>query len=182
MNVIRRSLIAMKGKMNGSLYALEGSTISDSMNISTNTISDQETMLWHLTLGHMGEWCMHELCKQRLFDDKKFGNLEFCEQCVYGKHKRVSFKPAIHNTKGILDYVNFDLWGPSRKTSLGGGNYLLTFINDFSRKVWCYFIKHKNKVFDVFLEWKKMIEKKTGRSIKTLRTDDGLKFFDNRFL
>ena len=55
MNVIRRSLIAMKGKMNGSLYALEGSTISDSMNISTNTISDQETMLWHLTLGHMGE-------------------------------------------------------------------------------------------------------------------------------
>ena len=83
---------------------------------------------------------------------KSLGTLGFCEQCVYGKHKRVSFKPAIHNTKGNLDYIHSDLWGPSRKLSLSGCIYLLTFIDDFSRKVWCYFIKQKNEVFDVFLE------------------------------
>ena len=38
----------MKGKMNGSLYALEGSTISGSANVSTNTMCDHETKLWHL--------------------------------------------------------------------------------------------------------------------------------------
>ena len=69
----------MKGKMNGNLYALDGSSISGSVNVSTNTMSDQETKLWHLKLGHMGERCMHELCKQGLFDEKKFGNLGFCE-------------------------------------------------------------------------------------------------------
>ena len=125
---------------------------------------------------------MFELSKQGLFDWKIFGNLMFCEHCAYGNYKRVSFKPAINNTKGILVYIHFDLWGPSRKPSLSGCNYFLTFIDDFSRKVWCYFFKHKNEVFDVFLEWKKMIEKKTGRNIKTLRTDNGLESVENKFL
>ena len=61
MKVIRGSLVVMKGKMNGSLYALEGSTISGSVNVSTSIMSDEETKLWHLRLGHMGERGMHEL-------------------------------------------------------------------------------------------------------------------------
>jgi hypothetical protein len=44
----------------------------------------------------------------------------FCEQCVFGRHKKVKFNTVIHESKGILDYVHVDLWGPSRKTSLGG--------------------------------------------------------------
>ena len=99
MKIARRSLVVMKGKMHGRLYALEGSTISGSENISINTMSDHETKLQHLRLDHMGERGMYELSKQGLIDGKKFGNLGFCEQCVYGKHKRVSFKPTIHNTK-----------------------------------------------------------------------------------
>ena len=67
----------LKGKINGSLYALEGSTITDSANVSTNTMSDQETKLWHLRLGHMRERGIYELSKQGLFDGKKFGNLGF---------------------------------------------------------------------------------------------------------
>ena len=41
--VIRGSLVVMKGKMNGSLYAIEGSTISSSVNVSTSVMSDEET-------------------------------------------------------------------------------------------------------------------------------------------
>ena len=66
----------------------------------------------------MGERGMYELSKQGLIDGKKFRNLKFCEQCVYGKHKRISFKPDIHNTKEIPDYIHFDLWGPSRNPYL----------------------------------------------------------------
>ena len=91
------------------MYALEDSTISGSMNVSTNIMSDHETKLWHLRLGHMGEKGMYELSKKGLYDCKKFGNLRFCEQCVYRKHNMVSFKPAIHNTKVILDYIHSDL-------------------------------------------------------------------------
>ena len=78
---------------------------------------------------------MNVLSKKGVFGGKKLGALQFCEDCVYGKHKQVSFKLAIHNTKRILDYIHSDLWGPSRKVSLGGCSYLLTFIDDYSRKV-----------------------------------------------
>ena len=79
MKVARGSLVVMKEKLNGNLYALEGLTILGSVNISTNTMSDHDTKLWHLRLGHMGERGMFELSKQGLFDGKKFGNLGFCE-------------------------------------------------------------------------------------------------------
>jgi hypothetical protein len=55
---------------------------------------------------------------------------------VFGKHKRVKFNTATHSSKGILDYVHSDLWGPSHKPSLGGARYMLTIIDDYSRKVW----------------------------------------------
>ena len=68
MKIARGSLVVRKGKMNGSLYVLQGSTISGSMNVSTNTMADQETKLLHLRLGHMGERGMYKISKQGLFD------------------------------------------------------------------------------------------------------------------
>jgi hypothetical protein len=31
-----------------------------------------------------------------------------------------------------------------------GAYYFVSFIDDFSRKVWVYFMKHKSKVFTIF--------------------------------
>ena len=59
---------------------------------------------------------------------------------------------------------------------------LATLIDDNSMKFWCYFIKHNDDVFDVFIDWKTMIEKKTKKSINTLRTNNGLEFIDKKFL
>jgi len=86
---------------------------------------------------------------------------------VFGKHKRVKFNTSTHTTKGILDYVHSDLWGPSRKTSLGGACYMLTIIDDYSRKVWSYFLKHKSEAFLAFKEWKAMVEKQTKKKVKS---------------
>lgn len=36
---------------------------------------------------------------------------------------------------------------------------MLTFIDDYSRNVWVYFLKHKNEVFDWFKKFKTLIEK-----------------------
>lgn len=47
---------------------------------------------------------MHVLSKKGEYGGKKLGTFSFCD-CVIGKHNHVSFKPAVHNTKGILDYI-----------------------------------------------------------------------------
>ncbi|GJV22163.1 probable serine/threonine-protein phosphatase 2A regulatory subunit B'' subunit TON2 [Tanacetum coccineum] len=39
---------------------------------------------------------------------------------VLWENKEVSFSKAIHQTKGTLDYLHADCWGPSRVPSLGG--------------------------------------------------------------
>ena len=51
---------------------------------------------------------------------------------------------AIHNTKGILDYVHFDAKGPSKTTEIGGKHYCVTFVDDFSLRVWVYTMKTKD--------------------------------------
>ena len=59
MKVIKGSLVVMKGKMNESSYALEGSTNFGSVNVSTSVMSNEETKLRHLWLDHMGK----EVCR-----------------------------------------------------------------------------------------------------------------------
>ena len=58
---------------------------------------------------------------------------------------------------------------------------MITFIDDFSRKVWTYFLKHKNDAFMTFMNWKVLVENQTGRKIKKLRTDNGLEFCNSEF-
>lgn len=40
---------------------------------------------------------------------------------------------------------------------------MLTIINDFSRKVFSFFLKQKNDVLVTFREWKTMIDKHIGK-------------------
>ncbi|TXG55667.1 hypothetical protein EZV62_020923 [Acer yangbiense] len=54
-----------------------------------------KTNLWHMRLGHISEKGLIELLK---------------------------FNLAVHRTKGTLDYVHSDLWGPARTQSLEGGS------------------------------------------------------------
>jgi hypothetical protein len=100
-----------------------------------------------MRLGHMSEQGMYELCKRGLLDEHSISKLRFCEHCVFGKHKRVLFNTSTHKNKGILDYVHSDLWGASRKLCIGGSRYMLTIIDDYSPKVWPYFLKDKSEVF-----------------------------------
>jgi transposase InsO family protein len=71
--------------------------------------------------------------------------------------------------------------GPSRKKSFGGSSDMLTIIDDYSRKVWPYFLKHKYEAFDAFRKWKVMIEKQTEKKVKLLRVDIGIEFCSNEF-
>ena len=48
----------------------------------------------------------------------------------------MQFKIATHKTKGFLNYVHTNVWGQVRVASLGGNMYYMSFIDDYSRKVW----------------------------------------------
>ena len=65
--------------------------------------------------------------------------------------------------------------------SNGGANYILTIIDDFSRRVWSFFFKHKSDVFVTFKEWNIVIEKQIGKQIKCLYSNNDLGFCSDEF-
>lgn len=109
--------------------------------------------------------------------------LDFCEYCVLGKQRKVSFasSSADNRSKEQLSYIHSDVWGPAPTKSNGGAKYFVTFMDDFSRKVWVYFMKQKSEVFATFKEWKTETENQTGRKIKYLRSDNGGEYTSNEF-
>jgi transposase InsO family protein len=71
--------------------------------------------------------------------------------------------------------------GHPLQVSFGGASYFVIFIDDFSRKVWVYVLKRKVDVFNTFKQFRVMVEKRTGRTIKCLRMDNGGEFTSLEF-
>ena len=182
LKVVRGALVAMKGTRKGNLYFLDGSTVTGRVAVSNSSDGSDTSRLWHMRLGHTGEKALQILVRQGVLKGAQTGKIDFCEHCVLGKQTRVKFGTAIHQTEGILDYVHTDVWGPTRNSSLGGRHWFVTFIDDFSRRVWVYTMKHKDEVLDIFLSWKQMVETQTGRKIKKLRSDNGGEYRYDPFL
>jgi len=80
-----------------------------------------------------------------------------------------------------LQLIHADICGPITPTSNSKKRYLLTFIDDFSRKTWIYFLTEKSEALSIFKNFKVYVEKEVGSSIKGLRTDRGGEFTSQDF-
>ena len=171
--VLDQGKVVMKRVRKNMLYILIESLLVHG--ISTSVTRDK-TKLWHMRLAHINERVLKELSNQCLLGDDKVNSLKFCEKCVFRKAIRLKFNLGRKETKQTLDYIHLDLWGPSQVPSLGGARYFVSFIDDFSRKVWIYVLKHKNEALGKFKEWITLIENQTDKKINRLRIDNGLKY------
>ena len=60
--------------------------------------------------------------------------------------------------------------------SIGGAKYFVTFIDDFSRKVWAFPLKSKDQVLSVFKQFQASVERETEKKIKCIRIDNGREY------
>ncbi|KAE8675966.1 hypothetical protein F3Y22_tig00111640pilonHSYRG00200 [Hibiscus syriacus] len=143
---------------------------------------DGKSNLWHQRLGHMSEKGMKTLLSNGEFPDLKNVDIGLCEDCIFGKQKKVSFAKIGKTPKAEkLELVHTDVWGPSPVPSLAGSLYYVTFIDDSTRKVLVYFLKKKSEVFDTFRKWKVMVENETGLKVKRMRSDNGGEYRNRKF-
>jgi hypothetical protein len=140
-------------------------------------------MLWHQRLGHIGEKGLRTLHGKGMVGGMSNCTLDFdfCEHFIYGKHNQVRFPSGATRAKGILELIHNDVFGPVPVPSLGKSVYYVSFIDDFSRNTWIYFLRKKSEVFDKFKEFKALVENQTEKKIKVLRTDNGGEFCGNEF-
>jgi len=106
LKVSKGALVLLKAIRCDSLYVLQGSTVTS----STVVVSPKKdnTKLWHMRLGHMSEKGILVLKKKGHLGNHCTGKVDFCEHCIFGKKKKVSFSKFIHIIKGTLDYIHLD--------------------------------------------------------------------------
>ena len=90
-----------------------------------------------------------------------------CKGCAKGKNTKKTFPSNESKAKGILEIIHSDVCVPMSSSSLRGYAYYVSFIDNFSRKTWVYFMKNKDEVFNKFKEFKALIENHTENKIKT---------------
>ena len=115
--------------------------------------------LWHQRLVHLSERGLKVLVDHNLLPSLKTLHFNFCKYCMFGKQTRPKFKTWKHISKGILDYIHSNVWGPSPTVSFGGSLYFVTFIDDFASKVWIYLLKRKDNVFNSFKQFRSLVER-----------------------
>ena len=89
--------------------------------------------------------------------------------------------PVRYMSSYVLQLVHSDVWGPTRETSHGGNRYYVSFIDDYSRKTWVYFMKNKSNVFYYFNIFRSQVENEVNIQIKMTRSDGGGEYFSNEF-
>lgn len=144
--------------------------------------AEKDTTLWHRRLAHLNRKSMIELPRMVLglgTEDVQISN-EPCETCVTGKQARFPFRTSKYRASEPLELVHSDICGPMETPSLGGNKYFLTFIDDFSRYTFVYFLKGKDEVCRIFMEFCTMVETQLGRRLKCLRSDNGTEYTNSR--
>jgi hypothetical protein len=100
--MVRGAMVLLKGVWFGTLYNLQGITISDGCNSSifldigveeerTPIVSRERVMLWHQILGNIKEKGLQLLNGKGMVEGMSNYSLDFdfYEHCVYGKHNQV---------------------------------------------------------------------------------------------
>ena len=98
---------------------------------------------------------------------------EFSKDVQEERTSRIHFQKSETNTKGTLELIHFDVCGPMPSTYISGYEYYVTFIDDYSRNTWIYFLNTKSEEFGKLKEFKALIENHSKRRIKTLRSENG---------
>ena len=90
-----------------------------------------------------------------------------------GKHPKHKFDrgKACH-ASSVLGMMHSDIIGSIPITSTDVYWYVLTFIDDFSRYTWVFFIKKKSEVLEKFIELKVLVENPSRKKIKSMRYDN----------
>jgi transposase InsO family protein len=105
-----------------------------------------------------------------------------CNGCAQGKNIKNPFPKRDSKAKGVLELIHSDVCGQMPSSSISGYVYYVSFIDDYSRKTWVYFLKSKDEVFSKFKEFKALIENLSKRKIKIRRSDNEGEYTSKEFV
>src|SRR5258706_12656043 len=79
-----------------------------------------------------------------------------------------------------LHHIHSDLAGPF-PFSIHGCKYFVVFFDEFSKKLWVYFMVRKSEMFAKFKVWKAMAELQSGHVLQEFQSDNGGEYIGSDF-
>ncbi|GJV96764.1 putative RNA-directed DNA polymerase [Tanacetum coccineum] len=178
---LHQNKIVGTGSENGGLYMFDyvSPLSSDSQTIGNpSAVCFISKSMWHTRLGHPSDQAVNML--QQDLNFTKDSHVSPCDICHKAKQTREPFPFSDHQTTEIGELIHLDLWGPYKVVSKDGFRYFLTIVDDYTRAVWIYLIKTKDEVYYHFVSYINMILNQFKCNIKTVRSDNGSEFVNNK--
>jgi hypothetical protein len=142
------------GSEENGLYKLKGHSEAAMTHAIENSCE-----LWHRILAHINYKVLPYICKSVTgLPELKVDHEGVCNGCAQGKNIKNPFPKRDNKEEGVLELIHSDVCGPMPSSSMSGYVYYVSFIDDYSRKTWLYFLKSKDEVFSKFKEFKALIE------------------------
>ncbi|CAL9028014.1 unnamed protein product, partial [Prunus brigantina] len=172
-------MLTMEGRRLESVYVMSAESA-----YVDKTRKNETADLWHMRLGHVSYHKLSVMMKKSML--KGLPQLDVrtdtvCAGCQYGKAHQLPYEESKFKAKEPLELIHSDVFGPVKQPSISGMRYMVTFIDDFSRYVWVFFMKEKSDTFSKFKEFKEIVEGEVGKKIICLRTDNGGEYTSNEF-
>ena len=73
-------------------------------------------------------------------------------------------KMLLSRKENVLELIHLDVCGPLKVRIHSGALYFVTFIEDYSRKVWAFLLKTKDQILKVFKHFLPWLKEKQGRN------------------
>ena len=136
--------------------------------------------LWHKRLGHAGDEKLSQIKFLSNFSFKNSNNV--CDSCMKSKFTRLPFPTSMTKTNACFELIHCDIWGKYRTPSFTKANYFLTIVDDYSRTVWVYLLRHKHEASTCIMHFYEMVKTQFEKKIKRIRCDNGGEFISNRMM
>ena len=148
------------------------------------TTSESPADLWHRRYGHLHFKGLSTLsCKKMVNGLPHLSESSaVCTICMIGKqHREIIPRKSMWRATQKLQLIHADICGPITPESNSHKRYILTFTDDYSRKLWTYFLNLKSETLAMFKKFKSLVEKEYANVICCLRTDRGGEFTSSDF-
>jgi len=172
--------VVAKGPKVGRLFPLQFISSHLSL-VCKNVLNSYED--WHRKLGHPNSAVLSHLFKNGLLGNKSVvSNASLsCSVCKLAKSKTLPFPSGAYRASSCFELIHSDVWGMSPVVSHARYKYFVTFIDDYSRFTWIYFLRSKSEVFSMFKKFLTYVETQFHESVKIFRSDSGGEYMSREF-
>jgi hypothetical protein len=127
---------------------------------------------WHQSLGHPNSQKLQSLVCNNLLSTSS-NNVSPCSSCILGKISHLSLASVEHTSTTPFQIIHSDVWGPAPMLSSMGHHFFMLFIDDFTHFTWIYFLKYKSDVYEIYLNFKKLVERQFKTKIQAFHSNCG---------